>query len=248
MPVGRTHLDLNVVSHCNFACTNCSHASPIQPKWEMSLGEILRDLTALKAVFRCTNLNLVGGEPTLHPQLIEIMRLVKEIRIDDQTHVITNGSRLPYMPEEFWQELEFIKVSIYPKLDKSIPDLVRKKSEQYGFGHEMTEFNEFYQQLEPIPDGSSFHACKWKTDCYTVHKGHFYLCPQSTFFPKSILGLPENVDGLPLEGITEEKLRAFMDRTEPLNACRTCRGYTKLVPWTESRGREKWLENSKITP
>lgn len=240
------HLDLNIVEHCNFHCTACSHASPLHKPWSMGLEEAEQDILALKPFLKVRNVNIVGGEPTLHPQLVEIMRLLKRIRLDEATHVITNGSLLPRMTEEFWKELEFLKVSIYGRLDPAIPLMVEEKSKELGFGIEMTEFKEFFLQLEAIPDGSSFHDCPWKTDCYTVHRGYFYLCPQTTFFPGTLMGLPKHVDGLPLKGLTEDKLHDFMHRTEPFNACRTCRGYTKKVPWSETKGREEWVKNSQL--
>lgn len=240
------HLDLNIVEHCNFSCANCSHLSPLHKPWKITLEQIQRDLMILKPLLTLRTVNVVGGEPTLHPQLLDILRLLKEIRIDEQTHLITNGSLLQNMGDDFWRELELIKVSIYPKLDRAIPELVREKSKEFGFMHEMTEFNEFFGQFKANPnDGvESFSHCHWKTDCYTVHKGVFYLCPQSAFSPKTIHGLDSAIDGISLDGITEEKLRSFMDRKEPLFSCRNCcANEMKKEPWREA-SRSQWVEQS----
>lgn len=239
------HLDLNICLHCNFSCTACSHASPLHKPWFMPLDMIERDLMALKPILHPRNLNILGGEPTLHPQLVDILRLVKRLRIDDQTHIITNGSLLGRMGEDFWQEVEFLKVSIYGKLDKANLELAHAKAKQYGFGVEAVEYPDFYLQLTQPTDGvESFAHCPWKTDCYTVHKGHFTLCPQSTFFPRTLMGLPEHTDGLPLEGVTEDKLRAFMERKEPLRSCTICTGsMAHKTPWRESK-RDQWIEEA----
>lgn len=241
------HLDLNICEHCNFSCTSCSHIAPLHKRWFMSVADAELDLLALKPILKVRNLNLVGGEPLLHPQLLDFMRAAKRIRLDEQTHVITNGSLLPRMPEDFWKELEFLKLSVYAKLSNEIVDLAHAKSKEYGFGIEATEYKNFYQQLHAPTDGrESFNNCPWKTDCYTVHKGHFTLCPQSTFFPKTLMNLPEHIDGLPLEGITEDGLRAFMSRTEPFNACTICTGTkTNSMPWRES-ARGEWIADSTL--
>lgn len=241
------HLDANVVSHCNFSCTACSHVSPLHKPWFMALEDFERDLMALKPILKVRNLNLVGGEPTLHPRLVDFMRAAKRIRLDEQTHVITNGSLLPRMSDEFWRELEFLKISIYAKLSNEIVELARAKSKEYGFGIEATEFKDFYLQLTSPTDGrQSFEHCPWKADCFTVHNGYFTLCPQSTFFPKTLMGLPEHTDGLALEGITEETLRAFMGRTEPLKSCSICTGSReKSIPWKES-DRKNWIAESTV--
>lgn len=240
------HLDLNVCRHCNMRCVSCSHASPFADAWSMPLDMIERDLFALKPILKPKNVTVVGGEPTLHKELAEILRLLKRIRIDEQSMVITNGKLLPRMKEEFWQELEILKISIYANFQESTLTLAKEKAGKYRFHLDVQEFPEFFQQFDAVPDGSSFHNCPWKTDCYTVHNGFFFLCPQSAFFPSSIMGIQENIDGLPLEGITETRLREFMDRTTPLNACRTCRAYGHPKPWKEAKTKSEWLAESTI--
>lgn len=240
------HLDINIVEHCNLSCTACSHLSPLHKPWRMSLEEIERDLEALRPILKPKNITVVGGEPLLHPELLQILQLLKRLRVDEQTWLITNGTLLPRMSEEFWGALEYMRVSVYPTLDKTIPDMVRGQMEKHAFECVFQEFTEFFLQLDVVPDGSSFHDCPWKSDCYTVHRGFFYLCPQSTFFPRTLLNLPADTDGLPLEGITEEKLLEFMNRKEPFVSCRSCRAYGQAVPWSETRGREKWIANSTL--
>ncbi len=240
------HCDINCVEHCNMACVNCSHASPVASPWQMPLEMIERDLTALKPIVNFHNINLVGGETLLHKEIVEVMRLVKRIRIDVSTTVITNGTLLPRMAEEFWQELECLSISIYPTLKPECLALARSKQAQYGFGLGERVFTEFHRQFRKEPnDGSHFSTCHWKSDCYTVHEGYFFLCPQSVFFNKRFLNEAAHIDGLPIEGLTEAKLHAFIHRTEPLNACRICMANEmKPAPWREAPRRE-WLEVSK---
>lgn len=240
------HLDANIAEHCNFSCTACSHLSPLHKAWFMEVDDLERDLMALKPILSVRNLNLVGGEPLLHPGLIDFMKMAKRVRIDKQAHVITNGSHLGRMPEEFWKELEFLKISVYARLSNALLELAKAKSREYGFGLEATEFKNFYLQLTPPSDGSSFHSCPWKNDCYTVHKGHFTLCPQSTFFPRTLMNLPEHTDGLPLDGITEEALSSFINRKEPLKSCTICTGSrAKSIPWKESK-RDQWITEASV--
>lgn len=240
------HLDLNIVRHCNMRCVSCSHASPFVKRWFMSLESAERDLLALKPFLKPKNVNLVGGEPTLHPLLADFMRLTKRIRLDDKTVVITNGTLLPRMSDDFWAELESLRVSVYPVLDRNILGLCERKAAEFGFDLRMDEVSEFYAQFDDVPDGSSFHDCHWRKDCYTVHEGFFYLCPQSAFFPARFLELPPTVDGLPLAGLTEEKLVAFMNRDVPFHACRICRSYGHPQPWKEASTLGEWLRESSV--
>jgi cyclic pyranopterin phosphate synthase len=239
------HLDLNIVEHCTHRCVSCSHASPILPKWNMPLEMIERDLLALKPFLKVAHLQLVGGEPTLHPEIVSILELTKSIRIDRCTSVITNGSLLDRMPEEFWQNVEYLQISIYPGKTCHV-ELAREKSKQYNFGLGESHFDQFHRQIKPVPDDgeASFRNCHWKHDCFTVHRGYFHLCPQSTFFPKALMYLPASIDGLPLDGIDEQTLDAFMHRSQPFNACRICRANEmKPAPWQEA-ARAEWIQTS----
>jgi len=240
------HIDVNVVRHCNLKCVSCSHASPYATPWSMTLEMIERDLNILKPILHPHSVAIVGGEPTIHKQIVDIMRLVKRIRMDDKCMVVTNGKILHKMPEDFWKELEIIRLSVYGNISPETKPLIEKKREQYGFEYDAYDFPEFFQQFDVVPDGSSFHDCPWKTDCYTVHDGKFFLCPQSAFFKEVVPDLAGTDDGLSLDGITEEKLMAFMERKEPLNACRNCRAYGNPKPWRESKSKTDWMEASTI--
>lgn len=240
------HIDWNISEACNMACVSCSHAAPVAPAGFLSLDVIERDLLTLKPFLRCHANQLVGGEPLLHRDIVEIMRLMKRVRMDAATVVITNGTLLPRMEEEFWRELEYLSISVYPVLKAECLELAREKQKQYGFGLGERVFTEFHRQFRKEPnDGAHFSTCHWKSDCYTVHEGHFFLCPQSVFFNKRFLNEAAHIDGLSLDGITEEKLNAFLHRTEPLNACRICMANEmKPAPWREAP-RKEWLEISK---
>lgn len=240
------HLDWNIAESCNLSCVSCSHASPVASPAFLTLPQIERDLLSLKPVVSFQSCQLVGGEPLLHKDIVEIMRLMKRIRIDVSTVVITNGTLLPRMPEEFWREVEYLSISVYPVLKADCLALAREKQKQYGFGLGARVFTEFHRQFRKEPnDGAHFHTCHWRRDCWTAHDGYFYLCPQSAFFPKRFMGLEPEIDGLPLAALTEARLLAFMNRPEPLNACRICMA-NEMNPaaWRESPRRE-WLEVSK---
>jgi cyclic pyranopterin phosphate synthase len=241
------HLDVNVVTHCNMRCVSCSHAAPVNPVWQMETFDLQPDLARLAKVVHFQRIHLVGGEPTLHKNLPAMIRIARASGIANEVMVITNGKLLPRMPEDFWEELDTLQLSIYPTLDPTIPFFARAKCLEHGKVFNSTVYTEFHQQLRSTPtDGSNFHSCHWKSDCYTVHRGYFYLCPQSVFFPENFMKLPAGVDGLSLEGLTEEKFVAFLQRKEPLNACRIClANEMKPKAWAEAK-RQDWVEASTL--
>ncbi len=240
------HIDLNVAENCTLKCVSCSHASPFASPWQMTPEELASDLAAIKPFARFGKLQMVGGEPTLNKQLPELMRIARASGVGREIMVITNGQLLPRMPDEFWRELDILQLSIYPKLAPEIPAFAKAKCAEFGKVFYSTVFTEFHKQFRAEPnDGAHFTTCHWRRDCWTLHRSNFYLCPQSAFFPKNFMGLEASVDGLPLAGLTEEKFLAFLERKEPLNACRICcANEMKSAPWREAKTREEWRAGS----
>lgn len=244
------HLDLNICTHCNNRCVSCSHASPFTPKYNMSPVVLDRDLEAIKPFLSFHRLQLVGGEPLLHPNITDMLYIARKSGVGHEVSIITNGKLLPKMTDVFWGLVQMLQISVYPNLDPEIVPFAEEMGRKWGFPVYHTVFTDFYLQFskEPTDGQKSFSQCVWKTDCYTLHEGHFYLCPQSAFFPKQFQGLASNVDGLPLVALTEEKMDAFLNRPNPFNACKICcGGHGETVKWQEPRTKEEWLALSTET-
>ncbi len=212
----------------------------------MPLDMIERDLMALKPFLKIELLNVLGGEPLLHKEIVEVLRLVKRVGLQRQVVLITNGSLLNRMTDDFWKEQDWLQISIYDKLDLSNVELAEYKAKEFRFGIGTTHFTHFHKQFRTVPnDGSHFQSCHWRTNCHTVHRGHFALCPQSLFFPREE-GTDKFEDAIPLDGLTEDKLNAFLNRTEPLATCkRCCANEMKAAPWRESPKAE-WIKDSTL--
>ncbi len=248
--IERGHADLGIVENCSMKCVSCSHAAPFAKPYQMAPEELERDLAAIKPFIHFQRLQMVGGEPTLHKDIAGMMRIARASGVGNEIMVITNGQLLRKMPDEFWRDMDSLQLSIYPKLDLDMPAFAKAKCEEYGKAFFSTTYTEFHQQFRSPPnDGAHFATCHWRNDCWTLHRGAFYFCPQSAFFPKNFMGLPGGVDGLPLEGITEENFAAFLNRTEPLNACRMCMANEmKTKPWAEAKNRDEWVAASTQAP
>lgn len=243
------HCDLNVAASCNNRCVACSHASPFTKPCFMSSTTMVEDLAAIKPFLHFSTLQLVGGEPTLHPGLSSLITLARLSGVGQGVSVITNGRLLPRMKADFWKALDYLQLSIYPNLEKGVVELILERQKEFGFGFGMTKFDEFYLQFSPEPTNGeeSFRNCVWKSDCYTIHEGYFYLCPQSAFFPKKFQNLPDAVDGLPLKDLTAEKLDVFLHRKQPFNACRICcGGHGRKTPWHQPKTMDEWIHNSTL--
>lgn len=206
-----------------------------------------RDLDNLKKLVHFDMICAVGGEPTLHPKLLEFLDVMRHSPIADKVVVVTNGSKLEDMPAEFFRKIDILRLSIYGRIK---PDtLLFAKGAARGFGFELQawEYPEFYKQLKAKPDDGveSFARCEWRSDCYTIHEGRFYLCPQSAFMPRDIRGPKE--DGILIDDLREEEFAAYLNRKEPFEACKHCCAGDKIkAPWREAKKKD-WREASTAT-
>ena len=80
------HAVLDVLRGCNITCRACYNT---QPTYIKPFDEIRREFQILTARRRLDSISLLGGEPTLHPQLCEIVRMIKAEGIS--VELFTNG-------------------------------------------------------------------------------------------------------------------------------------------------------------
>lgn len=247
----------DLVTHCNLACRDCDHLSPIARKGFASPETLYRDFSRLAKVYRPQRMQVLGGEPLLHPQIVEAMHALRASGISDRIMVVTNGVLLARMPDAFWESIDDLEISVYPG---SEPDAAERacfkaKAAAFGVTLELYEFSEFRRVFSNRAARDEalvrriYRSCKkvhvW--GCHSVYDGYLYRCPQSAFVPK-LLGLPEDQhrrDGLKLHdgpGLRDE-LFAFLTDPEPLQACRNCLATAGVLrPHVQVRPRE-WLEH-----
>lgn len=239
--------ETNITSDCTNRCICCDHYSPMLEPVYVDPEQIRRDLAAAKRIMHAGDYRLIGGEPTLHPQICEILDIAHESKISDTVTVWTNGMRLHLMPDEFWRKADGITVTVYPKL-KNLAWIQEKcRAEKMPLqivrhGH----FNRTFSSREAPRDETEpmFRKCIYRS-CNEYDNGWFYHCNNGSFISRLIMGLPEGTDGINLYTATEDEFRAYLERTEPFESCKHC-VQTKLHPvdWREVP-RSEWREASE---
>ncbi|AYF45776.1 4Fe-4S single cluster domain protein [Halobacteriovorax sp. BALOs_7] len=99
---GNAFLNINweMVSHCQFDCSYCYY-KPFQSDTNYTtLGKIV--LTKLKQIKDDFIINLIGGEPSLHPDFIQIINELIEIENLKEIRIVTNFVK----PFEFWNKIK----------------------------------------------------------------------------------------------------------------------------------------------
>jgi len=78
----RERIDIDITWDCNLRCFHCNRSCEQAPtKERMTVGQIRRFLSdSRERDVRWREIHIIGGEPTLHPEIDEIVRLILEYR------------------------------------------------------------------------------------------------------------------------------------------------------------------------
>lgn len=253
------NLDCDVTSVCNLACRECDrmvmpyrHSGASIPS--TTPAQVEHDLYHFGKIAHTERWAALGGEPTLHKSLVDILRVVRNSGTADNIAVWSNGMRLRLMKADFWRAFDTLVVSAYPgKLTDA--DIVWIEAKCADEGVELTLKDErnapnWSRILEPAQTDHATTLDKWnrcwfRTYSRTLNYGYLFTCCVSPHMPQLLQGREFGADGIAIEGLTEEGMAAFLDRSEPLGSCRSCagigNGLSNRVDWAEERDPRAWL-------
>jgi hypothetical protein len=155
-------------------------------------------------------LRLLGGEPTLNPEITEYLKYAKQSKLCDVTAVLTNGVKLMTMPDEFYDNCDIVTFSKYENaginyekifnyLDdrgqrwslQNIPDHPKSMGawKQHGtpelrsvlaWGKEFRVLEQ-YEELDEDTAQAVYTSCSAKSYCSTFLDGKYYRCAVSIY-------------------------------------------------------------------
>ena len=228
----------------------------------MDIVAFENDLKRIKDIIRGRaeiNLNLLGCEPLLNPDLIKFFEIARSIFADEKIILITNGLLLPRQKEEFWQKCAerdvTISVTYYPALTEADCTLIEQNAKHYGNSLVMTNRTQelgrpFYWMKMPLDlngkqnPGISYFFCPNR--CNQIWHGKLYPCHCIAYIDDFNRAFNQNLevtrgDYLDIHSTTTyEELEAF--RKGPWPFCRYCKtAKLHLIPWRH--GGEKRLDD-----
>jgi cyclic pyranopterin phosphate synthase len=91
------YLRISITDRCNFRCVYCMPESGMQwlPKADILSYEEIAEVVRQLAPLGLRRLRITGGEPTIRPQLHELIRMLRAIPQIEDIALSTNGARLP---------------------------------------------------------------------------------------------------------------------------------------------------------
>lgn len=249
------YVEIQLCDRCNLDCAYCSHLSPVSKPVTISLETLEAECHRLARV-GVDEVNLMGGEPLLHPQVCDAIKLTRSILPNIKLIVSTNGLLLPRMSKDFWQccrdNKVVLRITPYPKAKNGTLNyfkyvwLIRKNRVRmestgwrFGFRHQLLSEKAEYDAT------SNYLRCQ--LHCTQVRDATLWPCAYVAYAFNLNNKFGTNFkhaagDSLPLDGITATDLRLWLLRTKPF--CTHC-GIkdAQRITWRRSQyTRSEWLK------
>jgi MoaA/NifB/PqqE/SkfB family radical SAM enzyme len=185
------YLDIFIAHHCNLNCKGCTSFSPLVEEHFYDYSQLekhLNHLFAIGAGHDRLELNLLGGEPLLHPKLNEIMSMTRKIFPNAKIRLITNGILLPKLSGEFWKTCSDNSINLcltkYPiKLDFiEIETLAKAHNVMFEYFNNARKIKTLHKHsisLRESNEKKNFETCFFANYCTTLSDGKLYPCPIS---------------------------------------------------------------------
>lgn len=93
------HVSIDITCECNMRCEQCSHLSPFM-KGHFPKNDIIQSMSAWSSRLHPLRVGLLGGEPLLHPDFVEIAIAARTIWAESKIIIVTNGLNITKLPLE----------------------------------------------------------------------------------------------------------------------------------------------------
>lgn len=187
-PVLIPGLNVIISNYCNLACKECSALMPYFSKKEyIRSNEIIENLESLfHCIDACATVDVIGGEPLLHPELDKIAEYLIEQKKLNQIRIVTNGTVLI--------KEEWLKIFSHPKVKIVLSDygyIVKMAALVNQLEVNKVNFDimsnmrwiktgqpEYMGKSEEDLEGE-YHVCDNGLNCKTIMSGKFFGCGRS---------------------------------------------------------------------
>ena len=182
-------LHIHLVDHCNLNCCGCNNFSPLSPEVFADVDVFERDCARISELSNglVQEIQLLGGEPLLHPRVIDFMQIARKHFPSVTIKLVSNGVLLLKQKEEFWNacrqyniELVVTKYPIKINYEK-IKQLAQDQGVTFDFYGSTAEVGKNMQCMPLDLSGKqnardSFLRCSSANRCVALDNGRIYTC------------------------------------------------------------------------
>lgn len=257
------YFEVHLTEHCNLNCQSCDNFSPLAEAQFVSRESFALDLFRLRHLAKDSIklIRLLGGEPLLHPDAIELCEIARAYFSDSEIRLTTNGILLNQMSDKFWTSCKdnniTIEITFYP-INIGY-DKIKEKAEKFDvkvipFGN--IEKPEKFSYRNPINTKGdqnieeNWSKCYQVGSCTSLKDGKLYpcscvpnICHFNKFFGKSIpVTTKDYIDIYEIE--SKEQIEEFLDTPIPFCAYCNVNNRTRGKKWdVTKKDIKEWLDD-----
>ena len=243
-------LEIHLTHACNFHCDGCKHYSNYNHSGMLSVADFQDWLRRWSRRIRPKKLRLLGGEPTLNPDLVEMVYIAHEIWPDITRQITTNGyflDRHPGLLDAVIATRTRIGMSIHSNepayLKKIAPIRAGLEAFQAETGAHLffEDVDEIWTRnyvgtgytMRPYQDGKrreSWENCVSSRNCMQLHENRLWKCPPIAYLRMQLekFNLTDHQDWSAYLGYAslgleagDDELREFLSREDEF-ICAMC--------------------------
>ena len=224
----------DITSVCNLNCTNCSVFCGLREPYFISVNDFKIQLKNLMNKVPVHFVSFCGGEPTLHPQFMELCKELFKQNPKCFLQIITNGTLLNNFS---YDDLKFLAqykvcfaITLYPK--KEYINIVKAFEEKCKKDFPNIEVSikgirPYFGKYSYNPEGTNhpddfYYMCEKSHQCHSfvIFKNKLYNCCISPDY--SAINLPKDeLDSIPMDSLPSyEEILNFGNHS--YNSCKYC--------------------------
>jgi MoaA/NifB/PqqE/SkfB family radical SAM enzyme len=257
-PRTQLRFEVNITDHCNLNCLGCEHFSPLAKESYIDTGKYEQDCERLGYLLggEMENIHLMGGEPLLHPQFNEIVKITRKHFKSGVIEIVTNGILLTKQDKSFWDTCmeNDVRISMtqYPiELDcGEIENIAASHGVQFGYyaiGKNTMQKRPF--DLEGKQDiEETIKICHMINTCIQLRDGKLYTCVEIAYIPIFNEYFGTNLEVTEKDYIdiykAQSKEEIFNFLCKPVPFCRYCniKKIKKGLDWKVSKKEiSEWI-------
>jgi len=237
-------IEFYITNECNLTCSNCNRYNNYDFQGHYEWNHNAEAIAAWAERIDASIITIIGGEPTLHPDLQQWAEGLAALWPDRDVMIQTNGIK-PIIGMNWWETAR----SKYPNIGHSIsvhsPGMKSKLSrgrknhfDAWMFSECALKDQHTYFTVHDSDPQAAFNACSMKHS-HTVLNGRLYKCPMVAILPEFRkqyqVSLTERQESILLEyrslahDCSDQELENFVnDRHSAIKQCNLCPGSYKV--------------------
>jgi MoaA/NifB/PqqE/SkfB family radical SAM enzyme len=198
------HLEISITYACNHTCESCAHFSNHGHNRIISLDEARKWMEYWNKRITPKLFVIMGGEPTLHKDLVSYVYMTRELWPNSKIEIISNGSFLhnyPDLPQAMLDTDTSLQISFHDNSEefkkrsvktvktikewkKNHPKLKIHASPVYNYWIQV--YKGYGDNMMPYEDNDpdkSWENCFCRQQSFKLHEGNLYKCALLAYLP-----------------------------------------------------------------